>query len=609
MSEPATAAPVVDPPAAGRPAAGAARAGGAAGPVARDPALRVYLRLLAYAKPHWPMFALGVFGMALFASVDTGLAWLVRRFLDGAFVERDPGTLVLVPAGIIVLFAARGVGDFLSVYAPGYVGRHVILSLRADLFRHYLDLPAAYYDRSASGALLSRLTYNTELVAEAATSSVTVLIRDSLTIAGLLGWLIYSNWRLTTFALGVAPLIVWLIQIINRAFRRYSTRIQSSMGDVTRVAKEAIEGHRLVKVFNAQDYEARAFGHVIESNRAQNMKLLRARAISNPVVQMIAAGALAGVMYVAIRSVLRHGMTVGEFTSFLTALLFITAPLRRLVGVFGPLQQGIAAGQSVFEVLDEPGEPQGGGRALARARGEIEFDAVEFAYAGKAAALRRVSFAVHAGEKVAIVGRSGSGKSTLVGLVPRFYDVVHGAVRVDGVDVREYGLRALRDSVSLVSQEVVLMNGSVRDNIAFSTQSASAADIERAARAAHVLEFTASLPAGLDTKVGDRGVLLSGGQRQRIAIARALLKDAPILILDEATSALDTESERIIQQALEELMQNRTTLVIAHRLSTVEKADRIVVLEDGALVESGTHAELIAHGGQYAALHRMQFNA
>jgi len=614
VSDSATRATAADPPAAGpAPAAaalgGRAAAAGAAGTVAREPALRVYLRLLAYAQPHWPMFALGVFGMALFASVDTGLAWLVKRFLDGAFVERDPATLVLVPAGIIVLFAARGIGDFLSVFAPGYVGRHVIRQLRADLFRHYLDLPAAYYDRSASGALLSRLTYNTELVAEAATSSVTVLIRDSLTIVGLLGWLIYSNWRLTAFALGVAPLIVWLIQLINRAFRRYSTRIQSSMGDLTRVAKEAIEGHRLIKVFNAQDYEARAFGQVIEANRLQNMKLLRARAISNPVVQMIAAGALAGVMYVAIRSVLRHGMTVGEFTSFLTALLFITAPLRRLVSVFGPLQQGIAAGQSVFEVLDEPGEPPGGGRPLARARGAIDFDAVEFAYAGKAAALRRVSFAVRAGEKIAIVGRSGSGKSTLVGLVPRFYDVVRGAVRLDGVDVREYSLRALRDNVSLVSQEVVLMNGSIRDNIAFSTSAAGAADIERAARAAHVLEFTATLADGLDTEVGDRGVLLSGGQRQRIAIARALLKDAPILILDEATSALDTESERVIQQALEQLMQNRTTLVIAHRLSTVEKADRIVVLEDGALVESGTHAELIARAGQYAALHRMQFNA
>jgi subfamily B ATP-binding cassette protein MsbA len=306
--------------------------------------------------------------------------------------------------------------------------------------------------------------------------------------------------------------------------------------------------------------------------------------------------------------VLAHGMTVGNFTSFLGALLIVAQALRRLVGVFGPLQQAIAAGQSLFELLDEPGEHAGGTRPLERARGEVEFAAVSFAYPDKPAALTEVSFRVAAGERLAIVGRSGSGKSTLVSLVPRFYDAAAGEVRVDGVAVREYPLKALRANVSLVSQEVVLLNGSIRDNIVFSTLGATAESIERAARAGHVLEFAAMLPQGLDTPVGDRGVLMSGGQRQRIAIARALLKNAPILILDEATSALDTESERTIQAALEVLMRNRTTLVIAHRLSTVEHADRIVVLEDGRLIESGTHAELLARGGNYAALYRMQFN-
>ena len=554
------------------------------------------------------MFLLGVVGMALSAAVEVGWLKLIRDFLDGTFVKHDPATLTLVPVAVVALFAARGVGDYLSQYAPGWVGRQIVKKLRADLFRHCLDLPTAFYDRNASAQLLSRITYNTELVAEAATNSVTILIRDTLTILGLLAWAFYISWRLTAFALLAAPVIAFLLQSVNRAIRRYAMRIQNSMGDVTRVAKEALDGHRLIKVFNAQAQEARDFERVVEDNRHQNMKLLRARAISNPVVQLIASLALAGVLYFAIKDVLAHGTTVGNFSSFLGALLIIAQALRRLVGVFGPLQQGIAAGQSIFELLDEPGEPAGGSRAIGRARGEVEFDAVTFTYPGKTPALRAVSFRVAAGEKIAIVGRSGSGKSTLVSLVARFYDVASGQVRVDGHDVRDYPLRALRDNLSLVSQDVVLMNGSIRDNIAFSMVEAEAPAIERAARAAHVLEFAAALPQGLDTPVGDRGVLLSGGQRQRIAIARALLKDAPILILDEATSALDTESERIIQDALEKLMHNRTTLVIAHRLSTVENADRIVVFEEGALIESGSHADLLARGGAYAALYRTQFN-
>jgi ATP-binding cassette, subfamily B, bacterial MsbA len=570
--------------------------------------LRIYLRLLAYAKPHWPMFLLGVFGMALFAAVDTGLAWLVKEFLDGAFVDRDPQVLVMVPAGIIGLFAARGVGDYLSTFAPGWVGRQVIKGLRADVFRHYLHLPASFFDRNGAAPLLSRLTYNIELVSEAATTAITSMIRDTLTIMGLFGWLFYVNARLTLFALAVAPLIVGLIRVTSRLLRRYSTRIQSSMGDVTRVAKEALEGQRMIKVFNAQAQEMDLFERVNEHNRASYMKLITVRAISNPVVQMIAAFGLAAVMYVAIRDVLARGITIGEFTSFLTALLLVTAPLRRLVSLVGPLQQGIAAGESVFEILDTPPEGEGGPRRLARARGEVEFRDVRFSYGGdKGEVLQGVSFVARPGQTVAVVGRSGSGKSTLVGLLPRFYDPLHGAVLLDGVDVREYRLADLRAQLSLVSQDVMLIDESVRNNIAFSAPQATPEAVEAAARAAHVMEFVAGLPAGLDTGVGERGALLSGGQRQRVAIARALLKDAPVLILDEATSALDSESERAVQQALEDLLRDRTTLVIAHRLSTIERADLILVMDEGRLVESGTHAELIARGGVYAALHRMQF--
>jgi subfamily B ATP-binding cassette protein MsbA len=572
--------------------------------------LQTYLRLLAYARPHWAMFLLGVLGMVLFAAVDTGFAVLVKKFLDGAFVERDPRMLVYVPAGILVLFLVRGIGDYLSVYAPGWVGRQVIKAIRGDVFARYLHLPVSYFDRNGVAQLLSRLTYNIELVAEAATNAVTFIIRDTLTIVGLIGYLLYLNWKLTLFALAVAPLIVGLIRATSQKFRRYSGRIQASMGDVTRVAKESLESQRMIKVFNAEAQQAAVFEVVNERNRASYMKLITVKAVSNPVVQMIAAAGLAAVMYMAIRDVLERGLSIGEFTSFLTALLLVTAPLRRLVSVVGPLQQGIAAGESVFEVLDAAAEDRGGEIALERARGDIEFRDVTFTYdAEKGRVLNAIRIRVAPGETVAIVGRSGSGKSTLVSLLPRFHDPDSGVVLLDGVDIRRYRLQDLRNQLALVSQDVMLIDDSIRNNIAFSAPAASAADVERAAQAAHVLEFASDLPDGLDTVIGERGALLSGGQRQRVAIARAILKNAPVLILDEATSALDAESEHLVQTALASLVEGRTTLVIAHRLTTIERADRIVVMDGGRIVESGTHAELLAAGGVYAALHRMQFNA
>jgi len=568
----------------------------------------IYFRLLRYAKPYTGAFMIGVLGMILFAATQSGLVYLVQTFLKGAFVVRDPRVEWIVPVGVVVLFALRGIGDYVGNYYPSWVGRQVIKGLRRDVFSHYLRLPTAYLDGQQSGVLLSKLTYNIEQVAGAATGAAISLFSDTLTILGLLAYLFYLNWRLATFCIIAVPPIAWLMQIANRSFRRYSKRIQNSMGDITRVAKEAIDAQRLIKIFNAEDHQTDRFELANEMNRASNMKLARAKSLSNPVVGCIASIALAALLYVAIRLVFANDMRVDQFWAFLTALMLIPSSLRSLVNIGGPLQQGVAAGQSVFEILDMPTEGEGGTRPLARARGQVEFRNVSFEYLSeKGGVLHDVSFRVEPGETVAIVGRSGSGKTTLVGLVPRFYDVQQGSVLLDGVDVREYRLKDLRSQVSLVSQDVVLFNDTIRNNIAFNAVDKTDAEVEAAARAANVMEFVAQQPQGFDTPLSDRGQNLSGGQRQRISIARALLKDSPVLILDEATAALDNESERRVQQELSTLMRGRTTLVIAHRLSTVEGADRIIVLDRGRIVEMGNHRELLALGGLYATLHGMQF--
>ncbi len=586
---------------------------------------RVYLRLLRYAKPYWRMYVVGILGMCMYAGCDYLWAKFSQVFIQNtvttktsphalvhaaATTQLNAHVLALLPLGVIAIFIIRGVGDYLGVYFPAWVSRQVVKSIRGDLFAHYLRLPTAQYDRESSGLMLTRLIYHAEQLASAGTDSLTTIIRDSMTIVLDIGLMFYYSWRLALFGLIAAPAIAWLVRNINIRFRRYSTRIQNSMGDVTRVAKEALDAHRVVKVFNAQAHIGSLFEQANELNRRSNLRLISARSSSNPTVQMVAAFALAGVLFLADREIAAGTLTLDYLIPFMVAMVNITQPLRRLMTVAGPLQQGIAAGGSVFSVLDAPTEPRGGVRSLRRAHGDVEFRDVSFEYAvDKGAVLHHIDLAVPAGTTIAIVGHSGSGKSTLVSLLPRFYDPTSGTVLIDGVDIREYRTADLRRQLSLVSQEVVLFNDTIRNNILFGLTDVSEAQIQATLRAAYVHEFVEQLPQGLETMVGDRGVLLSGGQRQRIAIARALLRDTPILILDEATSSLDTAAERHIQAALEQLVKNRTTFVIAHRLSTVERADQILVLSDGAIVEYGAHAQLLSRRGIYAELHSMQFSA
>ena len=570
----------------------------------------VYGRLWRYVTPHKLIGFIAVIGMAATAAIEAALVYLLQPLMDDALVAKNLEQAQWIPIAFMGIFVLRGLSGFATEMSLGWIGRRVISDLRCHVFDKFLTLPIRFFDSQAAGPLLSRMTYNVEMVAESVTSVVTIAVRDTLTVIAAFGVMIYHSPTLTIFVAILFPIVAVIVRLLGVAFRRYSSRIQDSVGDVTQVSDEVIRGNWVVKAFGGYKYERDRFAEADGRNFKQNMKLIRVRSLGVAVTQVVFGFGIALVIYLAGRQSIEGVLSPGQFISFFSAMMLMLQPVRRITNVNATLQRGVAAADSLFMILDQENEQDKGRFEKERADGDVVFDHIDFTYGdAEDPVIRDLRVEVAAGSTLAIVGHSGSGKSTLVSLLPRFYDVDAGEIRLDGIPITEYSLASLRNNISVVSQDVVLFNDTIRANLAYGQlEPPSEEELLKAAEAAHVLEFVNDLPLGLDTIVGDRGVLLSGGQRQRIAIGRALLKNAPVLILDEATSALDTHSERRIQDALNALMENRTTLVIAHRLSTVEKADRIIVLDAGRIVESGNHAELLAKNGHYAALYRMQFS-
>ncbi|HDY7487159.1 TPA: lipid A ABC transporter ATP-binding protein/permease MsbA [Vibrio vulnificus] len=570
---------------------------------------RTFKRLWTFIRLYKSGLAVAVVALIINAVSDTYMISLLKPLLDEGFGSAESDFLRTLPLIIFAMMFIRGISSFVSAYCLSWVSGNVVMQVRRMVFNHYMQMPVSYFDKEKSGSLLSRITYDSEQVSAATSQALVSIVREGASIIGLLVLMFYNSWQLSLVLILVAPVVAMGIGIVSKRFRKISKSMQTVMGVVTSSAEQMLKGHKVVLSYGGQDIERERFDKVSNQMRQQTMKLVTAQAAANPIIQMIASVAIVVVLYLASIDSIKEQLTPGTFTVVFSAMFGLMRPLKALTSVTSQFQRGMAAAQTLFALVDLEPEKNTGTHSVERALGDVSVKDISFTYLGtEKPALSHVSFDIPRGKTVALVGRSGSGKSTIANLFTRFYDVDSGEIQLDGVDIRDYELKNLRTQFALVSQNVHLFNDTIANNIAYAAgDKYSREDIERAAELAHAMEFISKMENGLDTMVGENGASLSGGQRQRVAIARALLRDAPVLILDEATSALDTESERAIQSALDELQKNKTALVIAHRLSTIEKADQILVIDDGAVVERGSHAELIEKDGAYAQLHRIQF--